>query len=330
MEVRCLNGMAVMVEPLECLQEAKVKVASALGVFPEAVRISCRGQILGGEFEALELCLAKLEMDIHETLFGLVDQKRMELARHLRVFEPELVACEKQMAQNEKMSAELEQKKKELFSYCLSPEIWDIQRDLREGNLSLQKEKALVPRLPKLQRLQKMEEELYQETDNLHTLRNRLRQKVVQVRTELQAALFNPDHPKDSPDEILAEFDDIAGAWQPHRWVYAFSDAGSYISWWDFEEVEREIQHLEKLETAFGKIELKDSCPRLLRREDWSNSKRSWKYIRRAPQSPPDGERCDSCWDRPRKCGRQRQRRCQRVISEDVRCQLQEYSVYGQ
>ena len=63
MEVRCLNGMAVMVEPLECLQEAKVKVASALGVFPEAVRISCRGQILGGEFEALELCLAKLEMD---------------------------------------------------------------------------------------------------------------------------------------------------------------------------------------------------------------------------------------------------------------------------
>ena len=63
MEVRCLNGMAVMVEPLECLQEAKVKVASALGVFPEAVRISCRGQILGGDFEALELCLAKLEMD---------------------------------------------------------------------------------------------------------------------------------------------------------------------------------------------------------------------------------------------------------------------------
>lgn len=276
------------------------------------------------------VCHVCKSKDIHETLFGLVDQKRMELARHLRVFEPELVACEKQMAQNEKMSAELEQKKKELFSYCLSPEIWDIQRDLREGNLSLQKEKALVSRLPKLQRLQKMEEELYQETDNLHTLRNRLQQKVVQVRTELQAALFNPDHPKDSPDEILAEFDDIAGAWQPHRWVYAFSDAGSYISWWDFEEVEREIQHLEKLETAFGKIELKDSCPRLLRREDWSNSKRSWKYIRRAPQSPPDGERCDSCWDRPRKCGRQRQRRCQRVISEDVRCQLQEYSVYGQ
>lgn len=332
MEVCCLNGMAVMVEPLECLQEAKVKVASALGVFPEAVRISCRGQILGGDFEALELCLAKLDMDIHETLFGLVDQKRMELARHLHVFEPELVACEKQKAQNEKMSAELEQKKKELFSFCISLEISDIQRVLREGNLSLEKEKALVSRLPKLQRLEKMEEVLYQETDNLYTLRNRLQQKVFQVRTELQAALFNPDHPKDSPDEILAEFDEISRAWQPHHWAYAFSDG----TWWDSEEAEREIQHLEKLETAFGKIELKDSCPRLLRREDWSNSKRSWKNIRRAPQVPqvpqaPPGERCDSGW-RPRKCKR-RQRRCQRVsrvISEDVRCQLQEYSVYGQ
>ena len=144
------------------------------------------------------------------------------------------------------------------------------------------------------------------------------------MRTELQAALFNPDHPKESPDEILAEFDDFARALQPHRWVYAFSDAGSYITWWDFDEVEWEIQDLEKLE----EIELKDSCPRLLRREDWSNSKRSWKY--RAPQSPPDGpEKCDSGWDRPRKCGRQRQRRCQRVISEDLRCQLQEYSAYG-
>ena len=252
-----------------------------------------------------------------------------ELARHLRVFEPELVACEKQMAQNEKMSAELEQKKKELFSFCLSPEIGVIQRELREGNLSLQEEKALVSRLPKLQRLEKMEEVLYQGTDNLYTLRNRLQQKVFQVRTELHAALFNPDHPKDSPDEILAEFDDLSGALQPHHWAYAFSDA-SYISWWDSEEVEREIQHLEKLETAFGKIELKDSCPRLLRREDWSNSKRSWKYIPRDPQAPPS-ERCNSGW-RPRKSGR-RQRRCQRVsrvISEDVRCQLREYSMYGQ
>ena len=99
-----------------------------------------------GEFPMFFIFVAPVckSKDIHETLFGLVDQKRMELARHLRVFEPELVACQKQMARHEKMSAELEQKKKELVSYCPSQEISKIQRDLREGNLSLQKEKALV------------------------------------------------------------------------------------------------------------------------------------------------------------------------------------------
>eukprot|EP00435_Cladocopium_sp_Y103_P056327 s590_g19.t1 len=116
-----------------------------------------------------------------------------------------------------------------------------------------------------MSQVEKVEEELYQETDNLHTLRNRLQQKVSQVRTELQAALFNPDHPNDSPDEILAGFDDISRAWQPYRWVYAGSDAGSDAgSWWDSDEDERELAYLERLETAFGKIELKDLCPRLL------------------------------------------------------------------
>ena len=336
MEVVCLNGLPVKVDPSKTLQNAKIQVAKALGAFPEAVWILCRGQVLTTLSETLEMCLAKLEADVQEPLFGVLDHERMKLASALRVFEPELEACERKRAQNEKMSAELEQKKSELAVYCCSPAIYDIEKKLKEGNLSLQKEKALVFRHSKLQRLQRMEEKLFQATDHLYVLRNRLQQKISQARIELQTALDYNGEAKEL--QLLAEFDEMAEACKPRGWAYAFSEASSDLFWDFWDEVEADYL---RLFFEFREPEELNECNecRLLRREDGRNgrngrsSKRSWKFkvktgTSQASASQLPRGKCESDGERllP-KCAR---RRCyRRVMSQDVRNQLQEYCVYG-
>ena len=71
MEVLCLNGKSVTVEPTEGLQEAKIQVAKVLGTLPYAVSISCGGQILS-ELESFSQADAPL--------FAMVDQERFEVA----------------------------------------------------------------------------------------------------------------------------------------------------------------------------------------------------------------------------------------------------------
>eukprot|EP00438_Fugacium_kawagutii_P020026 Skav233863 [mRNA] locus=scaffold1483:26069:27127:+ [translate_table: standard] len=345
MEVMCLNGASVAVKPWESLQEAKVKVAKALGTFPEAVQISCGGQILSGEtLETLENCLEKLKETVedvedtvedvedgngHPPLFAVVDQMRMELARHLHYFEPELVATQKQLAKMEKKKAELGQKQKELFLGCGYHDCYDevlrVESCLKEGNLSLQKEKALVSRLAKLKRLSKMESELDEDRETLYSLQLELREKISDARNDLQKALKESQDDIEAFNALLAEFDGARAALEPQR--FRLFDAQSYDSWLDYDPYLEEEQ-LMLAEIASCKIaeELKDSIPRLLRREAWSSKKSKGKYSRKAPP----GEKCDDGRKgRPAlsRCSRQRQRGCRRVLRRDVSNQLQEYSL---
>eukprot|EP00438_Fugacium_kawagutii_P020445 Skav233822 [mRNA] locus=scaffold5904:131282:132310:+ [translate_table: standard] len=335
MEVACLNGASVAVEPWESLQEAKVKVAKALGAFPEAVQISCGGQILSGEtLGTLEKCLEKLKKETaedvkdtvedfedgncHPPLFGVVDQMRRELARHLHYFEPEIVATQKQLAKMEKKKAELAQKQEGLcrFGYhSCSAEVLKIELRLKGGNLSLQEEKALVSRLSKFQRWSKMEIELDQEYDKLRMLQRDLRKKISAGRDELHTALKSQDA---EPDALLAEFDGLVRAREPEHFRFG------YTTGYEYYDPQLKLMFSE---IASGKTapELKDSVPRLLRREAWSNAKKSWKYSRKAPPAEEFDERKGrTAWS---KCGRQRQRGYRRVLHRDVRNQLQEYSL---
>eukprot|EP00438_Fugacium_kawagutii_P025603 Skav207786 [mRNA] locus=scaffold70:194710:195768:- [translate_table: standard] len=345
MEVTCLSGASVAVEPWESLQEAKVKVAKALGAFPEAVQISCGGQILSGEtLETLENCLEKLKKETvedvedtvedfedgnchgHPLLFGVVDQLRRELVRHLHYFEPELVATQKQLAKMEKKKAEMEQKHKELFwAFDRACSELAIEWRLREGTLSLQEEKALVSDLPKAQLWSKMKIEMDQEYDKLRLLQRELKKKISAGRDGLLKALKSQDA---EPDALLAEFDGLARAREPEerfRFHYHpgyFHNDNGYES---PDELEMEEEHLYREIAAGIAKELKDWVPRLLRREAWSNSKKSWKYSRKAPPA----EECDEPKGRTAlsKCGRQRQRGYRRVLRRDVSNQLQEYSL---
>jgi len=311
MEVHCLGGKSLTVNPLEGLQEAKDKVAQVLGAFPEAIWISCAGQILSGS-ETLEICRAKLESDA--PLFAVVDQKRMEMARHLRIFEPEVLACQTKMRENEHLSAKLAQQEKGLLipSYRSSE---GIELELLEGNMSLQQEKSLVAQLPKLKRREKLEDEFFRENHQLFALKGRLRVRISQVRDELETTLKNQEC---EIDEVLAEFDELARARLPQ--AFPDLDAISYYS--SLDEVELEINWLDRYP------EKDPPCPRLLRRETWNNSKKSWKYT---PKTAPRQE--DNLLDQaPGRLGRRkdgpRQTCCRRAIGREVKHQLEEYSSY--
>ena len=346
MEVLCLNGTSVEVAVSESLEEAKVKVAKALGAFPEAIWISCGGQILRGE--TLENCLVKLELSLDSLeslpLFGVVDQRRMELVRHLQMFEHQLEACREKRLQNEKLSAKLEQKKKDLSMNfaCCSDEILWIERQLKEGYLSLQMETALVSRLSKLRPSDKIESQLSQSIEEFYVLRFRLDQGISEARSLLKTALTNDsqDLTKDSKDsqveELLKEFDELARARHPGRSPWSddtYSDIGT-----DYDsavEFEAEVSEALSFEMTFGKADELKAYPRLLRRELWENSKGSWKYVHiKVPKVPKHnskrGEEREERKDRkgkPEKPGkpcRPGPRGGQRG-ARDVRNQLEEY-----
>ena len=116
MEVLCLNGKSVTVDPAEGLQEAKIQVAKVLGTLPDAVSISCGGQILS-ELERLN---SKAEFDaLDAPLFAMVDQERLEVAKHLAKFEEELVVFQRQLVERQEIKETYEEKKRELhMDWC--------------------------------------------------------------------------------------------------------------------------------------------------------------------------------------------------------------------
>ena len=152
MEVLCLNGKSVTVDPAEGLQEAKIQVAKVLGTLPDAVSISCGGQTLS-ELESLN---SKAEFDaLDAPLFAMVDQERPEVAKHLAKFEQELVAFQRQLVERQEFKENYEEKKRELhMDWC--GDALAVENRLKEGNLTPREEADLVSRLGRLDRLDVM------------------------------------------------------------------------------------------------------------------------------------------------------------------------------
>lgn len=152
MEVLCLNGKSVTVDPAEGLQEAKIQVAKVLGTLPDAVSISCGGQILS-ELERLN---SKAEFDaLDAPLFAMVDQERLEVAKHLAKFEEELVVFQRQLVERQEVKENYEEKKRELrMDWC--GDVLAVENRLKEGNLTPREEADLVSRLGRLDRLDVM------------------------------------------------------------------------------------------------------------------------------------------------------------------------------
>lgn len=146
MEVLCLNGKSVTVDPAEGLQEAKIQVAKVLGTLPYAVSISCGGQILS-ELESFSQADAPL--------FAMVDQERLEVAKHLVKFEEELVVFQRQLVERQEIKETYEEKKRELhMDWC--GDVLAVENRLKEGNLTPREEADLVSRLGRLDRLDVM------------------------------------------------------------------------------------------------------------------------------------------------------------------------------
>lgn len=117
----------------------------------------------------------------HPPLFG-VDQMSTELAKHLRSFEPEIVATQKQLAKVEKKRLSFQEKTAEVSLRCSS--------------------KLLI--------------ELQEEYDTL-CLRRELQSKISDGRDELQKALKSQGAEPDALQELLAEFDGRALGAEPAR-----------------------------------------------------------------------------------------------------------------
>eukprot|EP00438_Fugacium_kawagutii_P009062 Skav225883 [mRNA] locus=scaffold2702:65920:66762:- [translate_table: standard] len=180
MEVVCLNGQALIVKPVESLHDAKVKVAKALGAFPEAVEISCEGQILRGTGSLSDL--VEVFKGESPPLFAVVNQDRMELGKHLDFFTNDLAAYWRGFCRCQDLSSELTQRQKVLSVH-----------DLQEIQRTRQREQ-----------LKDLGNELADAVITWEDLRSNLEAKIWHVREELKKRLEGSEE----FDQILLEFDD--------------------------------------------------------------------------------------------------------------------------
>ena len=302
MEVLCLNGKSVSVEPSEGLQEAKIQVAKLLGTLPDAVSISCGGQILS-ELESFS------EAEFDAPLFAMVDQERLEVAKHLTKIEEEMVVFQRQVVQREEVRENYEEKKRELhMDWC--GDVLAVENRLKEGNLNPREEADLVSRLGRLDRLEVMRFCNSRRPDELLRRYGRLWDRIDWERECLFRAL--KEQKSDRRAELIDEFDSKT------------ADVPSYDSlrdllWWEpqggFEEERKKWRHLFKTADSLREP-LEHLCPRLLRREIWSKSKRSWKFDRN--ETSQQG--------RSLRKGARPKARSRQVIRQEGRSQLQDYS----
>ena len=304
MEVLCLNGKSVTVDPAEGLQEAKIQVAKVLGTLPDAVSISCGGQILS-ELERLN---SKAEFDaLDAPLFAMVDQERLEVAKHLAKFEEELVVFQRQLVERQEIKETYEEKKRELhMDWC--GDVLAVENRLKEGNLTPREEADLVSRLGRLDRLDVMR--FCSWRPELLRTYGRLVQEVDWGRERLYRAL--KEQRSDRLAERMDEFD-VKTADVP-----SYESLADLLDWEPqdgFQEERKKWRHLFKTADSLREP-LEYLCPRLLRREIWSKSKRSWKFVRN--ETPQQGRS-------PRK-GARAKARSRQMIRQDGRSQVQEYS----
>ena len=302
MEVLCLNGKSVSVEPSEGLQEAKIQVAKLLGTLPDAVSISCGGQILS-ELESFS------EAEFDAPLFAIVDQERLEVAKRLTKIQEELVVFQRQVVQREEIRENYEEKKRELhMDWC--GDVLAVENRLKEGNLTPREEADLVSRLGRLDRLDVMRFCNSRHSNNLGRKYGRLLDRIDWEKECLYYAL--KEQKSDRRAELMDEF------------AAKTADVPSYESLQDlldwepqdgFQEERKKWRHLFKTADSLREP-LEHLCPRLLRREIWRKSKRSWKSDRN--ETPQQG--------RSLRKGARPKARSRQVIRQEGRNQLQEYS----
>ena len=311
MEVVCLNGKSVLVQPMESLHQVKTKVAKALGASAEAVRISCAGQVLCGT-ASLADALAAFQISEPGPLFGVVDRDRMELSRHLRIFKEDLQACKKQVAKWVDLKTELTRKRRQLCVVGTSFREIDRTIEQLKGTLPLQQEKWLVFRLPKLVRLGDMEETVGHEDFKKHALWRKLEnEKIPGLRADLQKALEGSHQ----QGQLLLEFDE---------------KANFHEEWWDIgcdcmyccppDDPPNVLRDL---------VFLQDLCPRLLHRDLGRNSKRSWKQVpkEKSDQLEPYPCDCSDEWPRLRPLKSKRNQKYNRSAMRHVKAQLSKLSL---
>ena len=271
-----------------------------LGTLPDAVSISCGGQILSE--------LESLNSQADAPLFAMVDQERLEVAKHLAKFEEELVVFQRQLVERQEFIENYEEKKRELhMDWC--GDVLAVENRLKEGNLTPQEEADLVSRLGRLDRFDVMRFCNSRRPELLRTY-GRLMNGVDYGRECLYRAL--KEQRSDRLAERMDEFD------------VKTADVPSYESladllWWEpedgFQEERKKWRHLFKTADSLQEP-LENLCPRLLRREIWRKSKRSWKLVRN--ETPQQG--------RSLRKGARAKARSRQVIRQDGRSQVQEYS----
>eukprot|EP00438_Fugacium_kawagutii_P033648 Skav204045 [mRNA] locus=scaffold3:178294:179307:- [translate_table: standard] len=206
MEVVCLNGQAIIVKPAESLHEAKIKVAQALRAFPEAVKISCEGELLSGSSESLADLLKSQGFEAVKSplLFTVVDQERTELEKHLAFFRKDLVAYQKGLVRCQNLNSEWTQRRK-------------VLRDHFEG----------VQRIRKEEQLKDLGSKLAQAVIRWEDVRSNLEEKIWHARIALGKMLKGSEE----CHKILLEFDDKT--WLPDPNCFGICTCCSCQGWLD-------------------------------------------------------------------------------------------------
>ena len=124
MEVVCMNGSSMSVSSLA---EARDRVAKAMAVPCEAVRLCCEGQVL------------RLEDEVQGTVVALVDQERLAFAKHWAKVAEAVEAFRQQNAKVEEMAAMQKKWGKALGTGTFGAEgaLDGCRNALKEGHLSL-------------------------------------------------------------------------------------------------------------------------------------------------------------------------------------------------
>ena len=249
MEVLCMNGSSMSVSSLA---EARHRVAKALSVPGEAVRLCCEGQVL------------RLEDEVQGTVVALVDQERLVFAKHWAKVLEAVEALRRHGALVEEMAAVQKKwcKALDVCAFGAGRALDGCRNALKEGHLSLAEERRMVSRLAKLERFKAREEEF----GDAKRLEYKLRRAVYDVAECCSKSLEKELLAQGSdPQPLLAELN--ARASDGLCWPSMDSDDD-----WISVDPSRFLDLADSVE----------ACPRTWRRETWTKkagkAAKVWKH----------------------------------------------------
>ena len=233
-----MNGSSMSVSSLA---EARDRVAKAMAVPCEAVRLCCEGQVL------------RLEDEVQGTVVALVDQERLAFAKHWAKVAEAVEAFRQQNAKVEEMAAMQKKWGKALGTGTFGAEgaLDGCRNALKEGHLSLAEEKRTVSRLARLERFKASEEEF----DNALALRHKLHMAVNDVAKTCSQLLEKELMAQGSqPQALLAELNTRVS----DTLAFRYSEEYYYEDEWGW------------LQSFEARPILDEACPRTWRRETWT------------------------------------------------------------